>query len=141
MEHESQDKTDDLIFYISSNADFELQLSLFLSIDRLYRAFGGSGIHFTFGKTLELITESSEFDQLKGTPFETKEHKLVPAVTTVYVKRDKVYDALKKLTKKDKLDILLGEIEKKYPASLWNNDLPRMELMTYLINQQRECFS
>jgi len=134
---DSQEKSSISVF-IETELGFDMQMYVFLCLDDLYRSLGGEGLKIDDGETYNIVTERSQFDPLAGTPFESSEKRLEPSNTTGYVDRVEVYAALRKIAKPNELDGLVRILEEKFPSKIWDNNFPRLALMQYIVNEQRD---
>lgn len=118
------------------------QMKFCFHLDQLYRRHGGDdGLQISEGDYLTTLEETeSAYEVNKGTGFENQRKRIVRSLTTSHVQRNEIYSAVKVLCKHGHLEEVIQNLDKKFPEKIWENDLPRIETLTYLFNEQRDCF-
>lgn len=121
--------------------DFGDSLSLLIEIDNLYKALGGDGltINSVESKTIYEVP-GSEFDPLKGTPFENVQRRVESSMLEEYVARKEVYEAIDRLGKQESRIQVKQAIDRKYPTSIWGDKFPHDASIWFLFNERREDF-
>ncbi|VVB78805.1 Uncharacterised protein [uncultured archaeon] len=125
---------------VLDQSSFGLKLASLLGLEKKLKPYMCDELKITDTDYLETVSESSPYDPLKGTPYESREEILVPSPVTSYVKRNEVYNSLKTLAKPDRLDQLVAELDKKFPEKLWEDNFPGLETLQYLFNEKKDFF-
>lgn len=136
---DSAEKNETFLDIISKHANFGISLLSLLELKALCEKTGNELVLQNI-QGFNRVNESSPYEQLQETPFETRDTRFEPSMTTWYVERSEAYPLLKTVVKPDKLEALIAGIERKYPQEIWGENLPELELLQYLFNEQYEAF-
>jgi hypothetical protein len=128
---------------------FEDRLRFYIEFDKKYNQREGKHIEVIDARDWEwkplLDSNHNRFKWRSGEMFQAVVKDMFwfppPALFTVYIDRDEVYDVIWKLAKSEKeAQKVIGLLNRKYPEKSWANKFPDLETLLFLFNEHRESF-
>ena len=123
-----------------NNLLFFIHLTLLLRCDEEWKRRGGERLLITSGTPLEvkLVENGRKPDDMDE--FTALQQRWQQTPFPPQVAREEVYLTLSLLARRSQQERLIKEIDQRYGAEVYDQHLPRMDILQYLFNENRHAF-